>query len=219
MVPKTVIISFGCPRSGTTFLARCLSSLVGVFAFHFPDGAKLHPTKHNDGLIQLDALFWHHRTIWVRIVRHPLDIAESFLALRMVTPEGARAKDSDPQIVRWIVNEHKHVRVQRKLLQLQDPAWEPHHLIEVRYEDLAQAKGREAFAEELTALLPRRDANPKILLDELATFGVKPANMGKLRAIRMDKLEKGPVMTPTERVYFEKELATVIIEGGYGAKP
>jgi len=216
---QTIIISFGCPRSGTTFLARCLSSLVGVFSFHLPDGAKLHPSKHKDGLIQLDALFWNHRTIWVRIVRHPMDIVESFLALRMVTPDAARAMDKDPQIVQWIVNEHKHVRVQRKLLKLQNPAWEPHHLIEVRYEVLAHPEGREAFAEELAALLPDHTENLQHLLGELATFSVKPANMGKLRAIRMDKLKNGPVMTPAERVYFEKELATVIIESGYGAKP
>jgi len=219
MVPKTVIISFGCPRSGTTFLARCLSSLAGVFALYLPDGAKLHPSKSPEGLVLLDALFWNHRAIWIRIIRHPLDIVESFLALRMVTPEAARARDSDQRIVEWIVNEHRHVKAQRKLLGQQNPNWEPHHLIEVKYESLANPKGRKMFAKNLVKLLPRRKANHAHLLEQLDTFGVKPANMGKLRAAKMGKLGRGPVMTPAERIYFEKELATVITESGYGGKP
>ena len=207
---RTVVISFGCPRSGTTFLARCLSPLLGVFAFHLPDGGKLHPCKSREGLIQLDALFWSHRAIFVRIYRSPLDIVESFLALRELKPDIARARDSDQRIIRWITNEHANVAEQRPVLRTHQKNWEPHHLVEVKYEALAGDKGRRAFAETLGALLPRRRANQQRLLDQLETFGDKPANLGKLKA-RMS----GSVMTPRQRAYFTEHLRYIIEAGGY----
>lgn len=207
---KTIIISFGCPRSGTTFLARCLSPLLGVFAFHLPDGAKLHPCKSQEGLIQLDALFWSHRAIFVRIYRSPLEIVESFLALRQLKPGIARAKDTDQRIVRWIMNEHVNVAGQRQILRARQKNWERHYLVEVRYEALARERGRRAFTKKLGALLPRRRMNQERLLEQLDTFGGKPANLGRLKTQM-----KGSLMTPSEREYFTEQLRPVMEAGGY----
>ncbi len=212
---RTIIISFGCPRSGTTFLARCLSPLLGVFAFHLPDGAKLHPSKSKEGLIQLDALFWNHRVVWVRIYRSPLDIVESFLALRQLKPDVARARDPDAQIVRWIKTEHLHVAEQRSVLRTHQDNWERHHLVEVKYEALANERGRQVFADRLGNLLPRRRANQERLLDQLGTFGSKPANLGKLKARKKGIRVEGPLMTPEQREYFTTELWPIMEAGGY----
>ncbi len=207
----TTIVSFGCPRSGTTWLYRCLSALHGIVSLRIPDGAKLHPSKTPDGLISLAATLYDRDVVFVRIIRSPLDIVDSFLALRKLTPGAARANDTNERIVRWIVSEHVNMAMQRRTLIKPQELWGRHSVVELRYEDMASAEGREAFVNEIVPLLPDSAVNRVRLLGELETFGNRPyAIFGKLKA-GLD----GPVMTPEERAYFAEQLHDVIEETGY----
>lgn len=209
-MPHTVIVSFGCPRSGTTFLAHSLSALQGVFAFRLADGSMLHPSKSTTGLEAVDCLFYDQRLIFVRIIRSPMEIVESFLHLRNSLPSVARAQDADAMIVRWIVNERVNVRAQRDGLTLERDDWQRHSFLEVRYEDIGTKSGRKVFADELAALLPDAQANRTLLLDRLGLFGRRKISYGRMKA----GISRS-VMTADQREYFLEHLGGTMESDGY----
>jgi len=198
---RTAVVSFGCPRSGTTFLDRCLNALHDVAVLRIPDGSQLHPSKSAQGLIAVSGLLFNHHVVFVRIVRDPMAVVDSFLALRQIAPRAARARDSNARIVEWIVNERRNVPLQIPQLLVARRGWGTRSFVEVRYEDLADEEARAQFVDELVATLPDPPLNCARLLAALAQYGREPVIGGKLREGIISE-----VMTQRERTYFTEHL-------------
>lgn len=122
MSVNAVVVNYGCPRSGTTFMRHILKRLSGVFAFKLAEGRVLHPCQSGDGLVELHKILRHKRLVLVRTVRHPLELAESFVALRDPrlheaggVPENL-AKFSDERAVEFVRLESENTARQRAAL-------------------------------------------------------------------------------------------------------
>jgi len=215
MSVDTVVVNYGCPRSGTTFMRNVLGRLQGVFAFKLAEGRHLHPYKNPDGLVDLHRMLRHRRLVLIRTVRHPLEIAESFAALRdpqLHEVDGAPmnlAKFRDPKAVEFIRIESENTALQRAALLEPEHKHEGLWFIEIRYEDLADAKKRARFVRQVTDPLPTPEKNHEILARALTEFGTKPIRRGRLRA------GLGRITTPQRRAWFREQLKDVIEREGY----
>lgn len=176
--------------------------------YRIADGNGLHPCRGRharDGLLQVNGLFYDHPVTWIRIRRHPLDIAASFVALRTIDPHAARAKDADDMIVEHIRNESRLSAKQWPgLCGTGDPR-AGRCLIQVRYEDFGNAQVRKAFAQEVAAPLPAPEKNRSRLVRALGTYGGRPAIMGRLGAGREDL-----TLSEAQKEWFRAQLADVI---------
>ena len=206
MAVDTVVVNFGSPRSGTTFMEKCLLSLRGVLTVKLPEGRLLHPCQSVDGLVDMCHWFQHRKLILIRTIRHPLEIAESLVALRTQSPHhGALWKKTDDWVVRIISAESERVLEQRpKLLAL------PYgRFIEVHYEDLADPERVDAFVTDVVHSLPDMELNRVNLTRALGTFGKIPVRNGRL-ARGLDR-----AMEPEQREWFRRQLTGVIKREGY----
>ena len=200
---NTVVIAFGCPRAGTTFLQKAVEGLSGAFAFKMAEWTPLHPCKSDRGLLDISRLFSTRELILVRIYRDPLEIAESFLAAR-TKKAGDKflgiARHTDREVSKYICDESENVFRQKALLRERKNT----RLIEVRYESLATSEGRKKFT---AALAPfSRGEGFRKTLD---TFGKRPVRAGRMT------LGLGRVSTKNERLYFESRLKEVRKREGY----
>lgn len=216
MSVDTVIVNYGSPRSGTTFMRRTLGRLNGAMAFKLAEGRTLHPCQSDGGLIELHKMLRHHRLVIVRTVRHPLDIVDSFIALREPKMWGKRtkpinlAKFQDARVLQFIRNESENTAIQREELREPDYSHAGIAFIEVRYETLASDDGREALARQVTEGLPEAGGEYARLLGALEDFGVRPAGVGKLKSGMV-----GDVMAPADKERWRSVLAKVIEREGY----
>lgn len=204
MATTEIIVSFGAPRSGTTFMRHCLKAMANVFVTKLPEGRVLHPCISPDGLIELSHWLQHENLTLVRTVRHPVEIAASFVALRR--PELAAgtpnlAGKSDDWIVERLRSESQNVAAQHEFLRSEYPH---HRFIEISYEGLAVEAHREEFAATIT-----KGVNRRKLREALATFGTKPVHQGRLSE------GLGDVLTPAQRAWFTSCLRPVIEREGY----
>jgi hypothetical protein len=193
------VIGFGCPRSGTTFLAHVLSGLKGSWSTKLTENTAMHPCQSTRGLLDLADLAGSKPVALVRIVRNPLEVADSFLAARMGGGMGL-ARNTDRDIALWIRGESESVAMQRPLL-LERPNV---HWLEVRYEDLAAKPGRRAFIEDM-----RSYGADAVFRDRLDEFGKNPIRPGRLSA----GVERAA--TDDEAAYFRRTLRCVMDREGY----
>lgn len=204
---KLAVVSFGCPRSGTTFLFSCLQSLPSAFVTKLPEWAGLHPCQSSTGLLQLaDVVTSGRRLVLVRIKRNPMDIVESFLAARR--PEfgdgGAGiARHTDREIVAFVRTESTSLTKQRVLI------GEKRHvrLVEVKYEDLARPDGQAAFISRIRKATSLKGVED--LKRALQTFGKKPVRKGRLST------GIGRSSTAEQRSYFRSRLSATMEREGY----
>lgn len=199
-----VVFAFGCPRSGTTFLYRALATMRAAIVAKIHEGSVLHPCQSDRGLVELSRLFRNQSVTLVRIRRHPLEIAESFVAARDDRTFGPEmegiASHSDRAVVAFVQSESEAVDAQRDHFAASD-----HRLVEVRYEDLSEPSMREQLAGETT----RTPADNRRVREALARFGTAPARAGRLSA------GLGSVLSDAQRAAFRAELADVIEREGY----
>jgi hypothetical protein len=203
----TVVVGWGCPRAGTTFLQRALQRLGGCFSFKLAEYVKMHPGNSTSGLIDIVALLGDcKKVVLVRIVRHPMETVESYLAARLPKADRKRsmgiARNADRQIQGNIKRESESFAQQRVLLR-ENPKVK---LVVVKYEDLMTAKGQAQFVKDLQPY-----SNPKAFADFLATFGKKPVRWGRLEM----GMAGQKVSTPEERDYFLRGLRPTIKREGY----
>jgi len=210
---QQAIINFGAPRSGTTFMQLCLKRLPDILAMKLPEMRKLHPAKSADGLIELAR--WFSGLGWdltfVRTVRHPVEIVESFEAARfhpaLKDEVAGLARNTDADVLRWIRSESEGFHAQCETLrQLHDTSRKvrrPVQIVEVRYENLASEAQRGAYAR---LIAPN---HPQVLEEAFAEFGRTPARTGRLSH------GIGRMLNGDRRAWFEKELADVIEREGY----
>lgn len=215
MAVDHIVINYGSPRSGTTFMWKCLGALQGALTFKLAEGRVLHPCQSKDGLVELCKILRFRKVILIRTIRHPLEIAESLVALRDPRMwEGKRpsniSKFTDKRAVEFITLESKNTERQRPTLLRPHFEVNALHFIEVRYEDLADPEKRKAFIREVTSSLPDPERNFELLSRTLGGFGTTPVRRGRLAA----KWTK--TMDPKLRSWFERELREVILREGYG---
>lgn len=205
MTKDTIVISFGCPRSGTMFMRNTLHDHLPCFSVKLPEMVDLHPAQSDTGLLALSGLFYKRRLVLVRTVRHPLEIVESFVHLRMAKERAPRARDDDRRVRRWIEDESRGVMRQR--LELGEMLSERRHrLIEVRYESLATDEGKDKFA----ARMQKATGDAGTLRAGLDDFG----NRSRAYAGRL-KSGVDTVLTDDKRKWWAHALRQVIKREGY----
>ena len=77
-----IVLTYGCLRSGTSIVAKMCQVLEGAAVQKFKDMSPLHPGKCDNGMLALSQVFSECRLIFVRSVRHPIEIVKSFYAMR-----------------------------------------------------------------------------------------------------------------------------------------
>ena len=202
----TIVVNFGSPRSGTTFMEKTLRSLQGVLSVKLHEFLLQHPCQSRDGLLDLAHFFNRRRLVIIRTVRHPLEIAESFVALRSQNEDTfVHRKKTDAEVVQFINMESVNVRRQSaKLLESL-----PDRFIEIRYEDIPDPKKAGSFVDEVVRHLPHQKQNHANLTTALKNFGKVPVRGGRLsRGL-------GRVMAQEQREWFRERLGDVIRREGY----
>ena len=219
-----IIISFGCPRSGTTFMWMATRAMAAdTLVLRIPETQKSHPVKSRSGLLDLvKALIFPsrsmHQVLLIRTVRHPLDIVESFLAARLPNaPKGlsSQAQALDSTIRKYIQEESASWAVQRPRLLAQEPDKLPREggknnieVLEARYDPAAIA----ALWDPVSRFLGPRARGLDGFRTVLGTFNKMPVRAGRLG------LRLGRISTPEERDYWTNELAEVIEREGYSGQ-
>lgn len=218
---RSAVISFGAPRTGTTFFREVLAdSLDGVFVSKIPEQAPNHPAFHParswgawataaEGLVALSRWLQKEDVVFVRSVRHPMEIVRSLVAARKMGEEnvGGIASNSDEDVVDWIRSESQNFARQAGWL-----ASNPygHRIVTVRYELLDGASRRKAFANEVCRGLPNAEENLDRLYRNLnQRWKTKPARPGRLSTgVEAD-------LSEDQLAYFEAALAGTIEREGY----
>ena len=196
----TVALSFGCPRSGTTWMRKVCERMDKVLAWKLSENAPLHPCHSANGLLHLVESLHKRRLVMIRTVRNPLEIAESFAAartkkLRSKTP--GLARNSDWDVVNWIRSESDGYWLQAEDLDV----------IEVRYEDMGDPKKRDAVAVKVAKIIGTDEAAH--FRRGLDTFGGSPARVGRLSE------GIGRVLSKDQRAWYAEQLADVMEREGY----
>lgn len=188
------------------FMRNTLGECLPCFTTKLPEAVDLHPCQSDTGLVTLQKLFYERRLVFVRTVRHPVQIVESFVHLRSTKPDVPRARDDDKAVRRWITSESTGVLRQR--LQVKENCRRyGHAFVEVRYEDLSTDEGKDRFAERLAAAIRSK---PGGIRTALSAFGnSSKAYAGRLRSGVRD------VLGPERRAWWEHALGPIIKREGY----
>ena len=113
----TIIFTYGCPRSGTTFVQRLFANLGAEYVVEkIREGDKAHPCQTDTGLLMLAQLFRDRNVVFVRSVRSPLGIFESFYAAKHIHETtgslGGLAGNTDERIRKFILDERNNTSTQ-----------------------------------------------------------------------------------------------------------
>ena len=85
MSVDAVLVNYGCPRSGTTWMAKVLAAVDDVFSFKLAEGRVLHPCQSENGLIELSKILRFRR---VRIDLGVVDVDIAGLRQQRVREPG-----------------------------------------------------------------------------------------------------------------------------------
>ena len=207
-----IVINFGAPRSGTHFMEMvCRESAYRyVFPVKLEEGRIFHPCRSRDGMLELARWFRLSKPLFIRTVRHPLELVESFLALRdrgtFDGYAGVLASFTDERICQFINNESRNTARQRD--QMRSPDWEHtgQKYVEVRMDELASEGVKLDLARRLGSWLDPHKC--KRFLDD---YGRVPTTRGRLSEGMLGESR----MTIHQRAFFEERLAETIQREGY----
>ncbi len=162
---ETIIFSFGCPRSGTTFIRSLLLGIPGFEYEKIREGDLIHPCRSDNGLIGLTELFRGRNVIFIRSVRSSHDIFESFYTARKFRDQHHEmahlAEYDDAAIFSYIDTEKKNFEHNRRLYadllrrwSADDVTGYRFDIIEFDYDRMNEESCRLDFLEELKTYLP-----------------------------------------------------------------
>lgn len=201
---SAVVLGYGCPRSGTSYLKILLKNGIGFMSDKIREADRVHPCRTKYGLAYTAQLLRDQKLLLVRIVRNPIDVFESFYAWRL-NPD--RPTQSDERIYKFIRNESDNTQHQ---LTGEKIIW-PITLEKIKYEDLAHKAGQEEFVNRLCTYIPYPEKNRKKLCAYLyETFGKVSCRWGKLAAGMKEQL-----VSDSKRKEIYKELREVFDREGY----
>jgi hypothetical protein len=110
---NSIILNYGCPRTGTTFVNQMLSQGIDVVTGKIAEGHSYHPIRSDHGLIDLSYTFQRCNLVFVRTIRDPISIFESFYHARKVQM-GNLGKVEDDSIKQMIELEETNTTEQSK---------------------------------------------------------------------------------------------------------
>jgi len=156
------------------------------------EGDILHPCNSDNGLVSLAQLYRDGYTVlFVRTVRDPVDIFESFYAVNYLHKKrlGGQHKpgmapllgkmtknmmeNTDEKIFEYVLNDHFHTEKQKNLYQ----PW-PFNLIEVGYKALHTEEGQREFISRLAIAGEERQVRIGRNMKDI--WGVKPVREGRM---------------------------------------
>lgn len=114
-----IIICYGVPRSGTTYLLKLLENSEHK-VYKLPETVINHPCNSDYGLTSSKKLLGDD-VEFVRIHRSPTEIFKSFVAARMIVSESGMdamdgiANNTDEHIIKMILHEANNSRIQYRL--------------------------------------------------------------------------------------------------------
>jgi hypothetical protein len=156
---ETAVFSFGCPRSGTTFIQSVLNAGDGYHYNKIGEGDRLHPCNSRDGLINLCQLYRRRGVLFVRTVRDPVAIFNSFYGARhLVSTHQTHglslygiANNDDERIYKFIESERDSVKEQMSDAYGPTPSRPSiqSRVITVEYEKLSDQEYRDNLYETL----------------------------------------------------------------------
>ncbi len=181
------IFSYGCPRSGTTVMQRVLQN--GDFdALKIREGDRLHPCQSAYGLIALCQLYRADNVVFIRTMRDPVAIFESFYAGRVI-PKMSRppitgmvrmmdklGKVSDERIYAFIEKECANTKTQ--IQKAKKLPWR-FQLVQVQYDDLFSEKEQDRFLTDLSHYIGDVRTIRKAIT---SLWGKKPVREGRMSA-------------------------------------
>lgn len=196
MKPTQLVLSYGCPRTGTTFMWKLLMQCVGIITVKISEHNIIHPALTDDGLFAINHLFKSQYPLFVRTTRNPIEIFESIY----LREAAGQRRIPDRVIYKWIRNESANTKHQfaRK-----------HGLrtITVRYESLFTDEGRTQFLDELVAHLP--DSRNQYAV--LTKYYQKIFNKISVRGGRLSIRQSGNVEL-AEKQFVDAEKRAEIVE-------
>jgi hypothetical protein len=149
MIP--IVFNFGAPRTGGTWMRCMLEKGVGYAARKLPELSPLHPCKSDKGLLGLMAAVGRP-FLFVRTLRHPLEIVRSWYSLRTVDAHPASiGHAADETILQMLVAERDNTASQMPAMA--KVGWNQHVLI-VRYEDLDDPRLAPKILDAIARALP-----------------------------------------------------------------
>lgn len=178
------VFTFGCPHSGTTYLWKMIDEIFRpaiakneVVVTRIKEANFVHPCRSTEGLIGLSQLL--DGSLFIRIVRDPVEIVESFYAKRDARSKNPfRGVNDDDRIIEFIESERINVDRQIRFAKEHDI---PFRLIEVSYEQLGTGTGKRDFADALVKEIP---VVPNLFSETVGylkkTWNVVPAREGRL---------------------------------------
>jgi hypothetical protein len=197
MTEYKFIITFGFPRSGTTFLTDVFGRGEGYINKWLTNGNPLHPMFSDTGLVSLKHLLGD--VLFLRIIRNPIDILESWEAVRKYNEEVPKMYTNE--IFFRMIFDHDSFKKQRDKI----------NCIELKYEDLGDALKSTMLINKINDFVGVD--NTDVLEKLYSEYKVKPVdkNHGKLS---MGK--ENEILIPLDkRYYYYKMLERIFVENGY----
>lgn len=166
----------------------------------------LHPAQSATGLVGLGRTFIHHRLVFVRVVRHPLEVCESFYGAKLIARRSGKCKgiasNGDDAIAAFIENTSRNSHEQRAAMGREPLSKYGHGFIELRYERI----GEPGYVRDVCGELPGAD---KIAAYAESAWGVAPVRTGRLSE------GIGSALPDGRRAWFAERLAESIERDGF----
>ena len=202
MRPKTVI-TYGMPRSGTTFMDRWLRAADGFANYKLPETVSIHPCLNDRGLIDLYKLV--HWPLFVRTVRNPVDIVKSTFVLRRIGKGEFNPVVFGHKILNNAVNEHNNTTAQNGITTL---GIKPLIVYTVDYDRLGDPAYQSEVISYICKTVGTESDISRLQVWITENWGINPMRRGRLssgmdaelppcvsaRAERMDKFNPGEII-------------------------
>ena len=179
MIPRTIIINYGMPRSGTTLIQKMLEQGIGYFHIKLSDFHPLHPMHRDDGLIRLMTVFRRRTVILVRTTRSVDALWESMQV-------GNAMGQNPPHTWSRLGLEDRADAEERQFQELlTHPDLAEHHVqfspVQVEYEQLGDREYRAGVLARIARETPHPQTNRWLwgaYLEEV--WQKQPVNVGRL---------------------------------------
>ena len=194
-----VLFSFGCPRSGTTFIERCIWKLQNVVARKVSEAMTMHPYNSMLGIVDLSWLF-KSEAMFIQTIRNHRDIIESFYAAKEYFPLTGIARNTDYEIVQFIIRSECSIKNQ-----MQSDRWFS-QICEIDYDRLDDDAYRREKARYITAQIETPQQNYEILLEQFRLFKVESKRKGRFYHGDLDK----SFVEPEKMKWFEDKIRSIL---------
>ena len=179
---NTIILNYGCPRTGTTFINEMLSCGRDIVTGKIAEGHSYHPIRSNNGLLNLSYTFQKNNLVFIRTIRDPISIFKSFYHIR-TDNECTLAKVEDESIKEMIKLEEINTTIQ----------YDKINLITINFDKMKEYSYISKKISEISEYTKDPQVYRKIYLDFIEEkYDKKPVRKGNLsdKASQINYLSK-----------------------------